>query len=357
MKIRNILAIALSAVMVLSFSTFAAADETEAAASTVSTEFEGPTEPAKAPEGIKVAFVPNDSTLSGCIVPVEAMEIVAERYGWETQTFDGQGTAEGCNAAILNAVGWEPDAIVCVSVLASSAQQGIKAAQDAGIPIVSGSNGTDDPVPRLDVEYDFAYDIGPYYAGLGAKLADWIKANTEGSGKVVAYDCPGSFSVEYFKNGFYEEMEEIGVEYVEDSAFTFEQLGDELNRMIINYLTKNPDTEFVFLPFDPAAVQVVEGLEAAGFMDVKVLGVLGNTEMCTLISQGSIATATAAYDNVYLGYACADQLIRLLNGQELFVPHGENLPSAIIDATNVPAEGEAWTPDFDYVSEFFALWD
>ena len=32
-------------------------------------------------------------------------------------------------------------------------------------------------------------------------------------------------------------------------------------------------------------------MEAAGFTDVKVLGVLGNTEMCSLISQGTIAAA------------------------------------------------------------------
>ncbi|MFV0363459.1 MAG: sugar ABC transporter substrate-binding protein [Suipraeoptans sp.] len=324
----------------------------------VSTEgFEGPTEAAKAPEELKVAFVPADASLSGCIVPVEAMEEICDRYGWEYQTFNGEGTTEGYNSAIMNAVAWSPDVICTVSILASAVQQGIKAAVDAGIPITSGSNGTDDPNPKLDLEYDFAYDIGPDYAGLGAEMARWIKDNTEGSGKVVTFDCPGSYSVEYFFNGLFDEMDAQGIEYTKGSDFTFDQLGDELNRMIISYLTNNPDTEFVYLPFDPAAVEVVEGLETAGFTDIKILGTLGNTEMCNLIRQGSIATATAAYDNVYLGYAQMDQAIRLINDQDLISPRGENLPFAIIDATNVPDGDTAWAPTFDYKSAYYALWD
>lgn len=323
----------------------------------VSSEFKGPTEPAKAPEKLKIAFVSAQASLSGCIVPIEAMEEICKKYGWEYQVFDGKGTPDVQNKCIMNAVTWDADAIVCISILASAVQSGIQAANEAKIPIVSASNGTDDPNPRLSLKYDFAYDIGPDYRGLGSSMADWIKANTTGSGKVVVYSCPGSYSVDYFEQGLIKGLKDNNITYSDGNKFTFEQLGDELNRMIIGYLTNNPDTEFVFLPFDPAAVSVVDGLESAGFSNVKVLGVLGNTEMCSLISQGTIASATAAYDNVYMGYACMDQLIRLVKGQELFKPHGENLPYAIVDKTNVPKEGQAWVPEYDYKKSFYSLWD
>ncbi|MCI8598631.1 MAG: sugar ABC transporter substrate-binding protein [Lachnospiraceae bacterium] len=334
------------------------AEDTSKPAETASFEgFEGPTEPAKHPDNLKVAFVPDSAALSGCIVPVEAMQEICDRYGYEYQVFDGEGTSEGCNAAIMNAISWGPDVICCVSVLASGVQQALQAAKEAGIPVVSGSNGTDDPNPRIDVEYDFAYDIGPDYKGCGKAMAQWIYDNTEGSGKVVLYDCPGSYSVDYFYQGLVAGLDELNVPYEKDTDFSFDQLGDELNRIVAGYLTNNPDTEFIYMPFDPAAVSLISGLETAGFDDVKVLGVLGNTEMCTLIGQGGIAAGTCAYDNVYLGYAQFDQALRLLNGQELFVPHGENLPYAMIDATNLPAQGEAWTPDFEYKDAFYALWD
>lgn len=324
--------------------------------------FEGPTEKATAPREIKVALVPAQASLSGCIVPCEAIEEIGERYDWVVQTFDGQGTPDAQNAAISNAIAWEADIIITISLDARSVQQGISAAEEAGIPIVSGSNGTDDPNPTLDLEseglLDFAFDVGPDYAALGEAMAEWMENNQEGSGKVVIYSCPGSYSVEYFEDGLLAGLEDTNLEVDETlQSFTFEQMGDELNRMVIGYLTANPETEFVFLPFDPAAVSVTEALETAGFTDVKVCGVLGNEEMISLIREGTVAACTAAYDNTYLGYAVVDQAIRLLNGQELATPHGENLPYEIVDSTNLPDEGEEWTPNMDYKSAFYELWD
>lgn len=324
-------------------------------------EFQGPDEKATAPRGIKVALVPAQASLSGCIVPCETIEKIGERYDWKIQMFDGKGTPDEENTAIMNAIAWDADIIITISLDARSVQQGIQAANHAGIPIVSGSNGTDDPNPRLNLEeegmVDFLYDVGPDYKGLGKAMADWMKENSEG-GKVVIYSCPGSFSVEYFEDGLLAGLDENGMAYDKElQKFTFEQMGDELNRMVIGYVTANPDTEYVFLPFDPAAVSVTEALESAGITDVKVCGVLGNEEMISLIRQGAVAAATAAYDNVYLGFATVDQAIRVLNDQELVDPRGENLPYAIVDATNLPEEGSEWSPNMEYESKFYQLWD
>lgn len=325
-------------------------------------EFEGPTVKTKAPTDIKIALVPAQASLSGCIVPCEAIEEIGDRYDWEIQIFDGAGTPDGQNSAIMNAAAWGAEVIVAISLDARSVQQGIKAANDAKIPIVSASNGTDEPNPRLNLEQegllDFVFDVGPDYYRLGETMTQWMEQNSDESGKVVVYSCPGSKSVEYFEEGLLKSLENTSLIMEEDvQRFTFEQLGDELNRKVIGYLTSYPDTEYVFLPFDPAAVSVTEGLETAGFSEVKVLGVLGNEEMISLIRQGTVATATAAYDNVYLGYAVVDQVIRLLNGQKLASPRGENIPFDIIDSTNLPKEQQAWSPNMDYKSQYYSLWD
>ncbi len=374
-KFKKTLAMIITAIMLLQLSACSSVSPTGSAASstpvssTVSVSsgtsatatadvYNGPTAKAKAPTGIKVACVPAQASLSGCSVPIEAIQEIGKRYNWDIQIFDGQGTPDAENKAIMNAVAWKPDAIVCVSLLASSVQQGLKAAKDAGIPVVSGSNGTDSPNPKLNLKYDFAYDVGPDYAGMGTAMANWIKTNTEKSGYVAVFACPGSYSVDYFEKGLIAGMKANGTAYSSDQVFTFEQLGDQLTRMVIGFVTTHPNTEFVFLPFDPAAVSVAQGLKTAGITNVKVLGVLGNTEMCTLITQGTTdAVATAAYDNVYLGYGVADQMIRLLDKQDLFTPHGENLPFQIVDKTNAPESGKAWVPSFDYKDKFYSLWD
>ena len=79
--------------------------------------------------------------------------------------------------------------------------------------------------------------------------------------------------------------------------------------------------------------------------------------MISLIRQGTVASCTAAYDNVYLGYATADQAIRVLNGQKLAAPRGENLPYQIIDIQSLPKEGEAWAPNMNYKERYYELWD
>ena len=324
-------------------------------------EFQGPDEKAIAPRGARIALVPAQASLSGCIIPCEAIEKIGERYDWNVQIFDGKGTPDEENTAIMNAIAWDADIIIAISLDARSVQQGIQAANIAEIPIVSGSNGTDNPNPRLNLEeegmVDFLYDVGPDYRGLGEAMSEWMKENSEG-GKVVIYSCPGSCSVDYFEEGLLTGLDKTGMDYDKKlQKFTFEQMGDELNRMVMGYITANPDTEYIFLPFDPAAVSVVEALESAGITDVKVCGVLGNREMISLIRQGTVAACTAAYDNVYLGFATADQAIRVLNGQELFDPRGENLPYAIVDSTNLPKEGEEWSPNMEYESKFYQLWD
>ena len=50
----------------------------------------------------------------------------------------------------------------------------------------------------------------------------------------------------------------------------------------------------------------------------------------------------------------ADQIIRTLNKQPLFEPHGENLPFTVLDKTNLPSPGSDWAANFDYKSKFLS---
>ena len=318
--------------------------------------YEGPTAPSKAPSDFKLAVIMGHASMSGASIPADAMVEVAKHFGWEVQTWDGQGSPDVQNPAIMSAIAWGADAILTTAMKASTIQAGLKAANEAGIPCGSASAGTDTPNPVITSQYDYVYDIGASYHKMGYALAEWMHNHIEDSGKVACWDFEGEYSIDNTRNGLYDGFDDFGMEYDEVGYFTFDQLGDQLNRQVTTYLTNHPDTEFIFFPFDPAAVPVSEGLELAGFTDVKVVSVLGNIEMCALISQDTVAKASAAYDNAYLGYASVDQMIRHINGDPLFEPHGENTPFAIIDETNVPESG-AWAPSFDYKATFYSLWE
>ena len=53
-------------------------------------DFQGPTEPAKAPKGVKLAIVSCSATLKGCQIPAEAAVEAAKALGWEAAIFDGR---------------------------------------------------------------------------------------------------------------------------------------------------------------------------------------------------------------------------------------------------------------------------
>lgn len=317
-----------------------------------------PTEPTTAPESLKIAVVMGNASMSGSSVPCAAIEKICADYGWEVQTWDGEGDPSKQNDAIISAISWGADGIITCSVQASNIQSALQAVDEASIACGSLSCGNDTPNPVVPADgYNYAFDVGPDYYGLGQSIGAWIEANTEGSGKVACWDFAGEYSIDNTRAGLYDYFEEHGIEYEDQGCFTFDQLGDVLNRTVSTYLTNNPDTEFIFFPFDPAAQPVAEFLDLNGYTDIKVVGVLGNNEMVALINQGSSASATGAYDNTYMGYAAMDQLLRVINGDSLIEPHGENVPYLVIDDT-VQVDGDAgWVAPFDYASSYYAIWE
>ncbi|MDO4269454.1 MAG: sugar ABC transporter substrate-binding protein [Eubacteriales bacterium] len=322
-------------------------------------EFGGPTEPAKAPTGIKVALVPSDQALSGPAKPAAAIEAVGKNFDWTVQWFNGKGDPTEQNQAIMDAVSWGADAICCFSVDAASVQQGLTAAKDAGIPVVSASNGTDDPNEGTNTvsegQLDYEFDVGVDYRALGVAIADWMVGDAGNQGSIVVYgakEYPSCMATEY---GLLDELAKSDMEISEVQYFTGGQVGDELNRQVIGYLQAHPEVQYVFMPYDPAAISVVDALSTAGYDDVKVCSILGTEQYQSLIAEGGCAAASAAYDMEYMGWGCADQLIRLLNGQELSSPHGENTPYCVIDSTNLTDSGD-WATSVDYQAAFLKLW-
>jgi len=82
---------------------------------------------------------------------------------------------------------------------------------------------------------------------------------------------------------------------------------------------------------------------------------LGDEENLDLIRKGGGQVADVAFDTTYEGYAAVDQIIRYLNKQKLFEPHGENVPMKVLDKSNLPEKGN-WTADNGYKAKYLSLW-
>jgi ribose transport system substrate-binding protein len=322
-------------------------------------KWSGPTTPAKAPAGIKLAMISCASVLHGCQSPVNGGQNAAEALGWEFQAYDGGGDPNKQNAAILNAIAWGADVIGIVAIDPNLVQSGLQAAKDKGVLVVSGSSALSEPNTYTYAEgvIQPEFDVAPDYAQMGRDEAAWI-VNDSGGKAVVAIYCDYEFPSNIAHCEPLEaELKAAGIKTYPIIKFTSSIVATTLGQETVAFLKANPDVNYIYSPYDPAAGFQVPAIATAGLADkVKLVSILGDQQNLDFIRKGEVQVADAAYDNEYMGYAMVDQSIRLLNKQELSKPLGENMPYVLLDKTNLPAAGSDWRASFDYKAEFLKLW-
>lgn len=321
----------------------------------------GPTEPAPAPEGLKIAAITCYSILEGCVIPAEGIAKAADAIGWESQIFDGGGTPASQNEQILNAVSYGADVIALIAISPATVQSGLEAAERAGIVVVSGSSGISEPNDTLEPPAGAVWpsvDVSPDYEQLAMNIGNWVIADSGGTANVAVYGDKEFDSINAQERGIVPALAACtGCTVSDVMYFTASQIGSTLGPQVVSYLRANPDVNYVYMPYDPPAVAVVTAIANAGMADrVKVVSALGNSQNLNFVADGNVQFADAAYDNIYMGFAMVDQAIRVLNDQPLSQPLGENLPYQLLTADNLPDDLDSWNAPFPYEEEFLALW-
>lgn len=324
--------------------------------------YEGPTTPAKAPHNVTLAVITCSSQLSGCVSPAVGVQAAARTLGWNVHVYDGGGTPQKQNAAMLDAISAGANVIANIAIDPNLVQQGLQAAQKAKVLVVSGSDGIDTPNPVEKPgpgKLGYKFDVGPDYAALGRKAADWIIGDSGGKANVAVFSDKEFPSVLAFQNGLLAGLKTChGCKVSPLQEFNGTQVGTTLGSQTTGYLQSNPNVNYVFSPYDPAAAAQVTAIATAGMAHrVKVVGVLGSQQNLNFIRHGQVQAADAAYDNRYMGYMIVDGIIRTLDKKPLFSPHGGNLPFVVLDKSNLPSPGSDWTASsLGYEAKFEALW-
>ncbi len=323
-------------------------------------EYAGPTEPAKAPKGIKVGIVSCAASLKGCQAQADSSAEAARAVGWEVQMYDGKANPKNQAAAVLDALAWGANVIIAQSLDYRSIQLPLKEAKKAGVPVVSVGVGGDlpNPMPVLEpgqLAWEFAVDVDNF--ALGGAIGDWIVKNSDGKANIIVYDDVEFDSVAVMHKGIMATLNKCGGCKVAEDAFTASQISTNLGQQVVGYLRTHPDVDYVYAPYDPSAFAMAAAIRQAGLADrIKLVSVLGNEENLDLIRRGDVQIATGAYDTSYTGYAIVDQIIRYLNKQPLFEPHNENVPFTVLDKTNLPPPGGNYATQNGYKEKFLKLW-
>jgi ribose transport system substrate-binding protein len=326
----------------------------------VPTEWKGPTDPVPLPQGKKkIVAIPCSAALAGCVVPMQGIQEAAQKFGWDFNMYDGKGDAETISKYMLSAVATHADLIVVAGLDPLPLQQGMQAASDAGIPVISITSALDTPSPVVKAPAGAFWpliDISADFVRSGRMMADWAIWDSKGKGGIIILDGKESTS----QVSMAAAVDEINKVCPDCKTYSTTLLGNEVGTVFpqkaVAFLRAHPDAKYVIFPYDPAASALVPALQQAGMTDVKLVSMLGIAENLQFIRDGQSQTADVSWDNKYSGWAALDQWFRYLAKQPFVEPHGEGIPQLLLDATNVGTNPDNWTTQIDYRSKYLKLW-
>lgn len=322
--------------------------------------YEGPTDSNIPPKGIKIAAIECAATLDGCRIAGQTIAAIAPKIGWQGKAYNGGGTATQQAQQILNAVSWGANVIVLLSVVPSQVSAALQAAEAKHILIVSGFQADEPPNPVIAPQpgqVQPLFDVSADYTHLGTQLAQWVIASSKGKAHLAVFLDQEFASIVAQSKSFLAEMKTCKTCKVYPGVdFTVGQ-GAAYGQEVVSFLRTHPDVNYVYSSFDIPATYAISAIDTAGMKGrVKLIGDLGDQVNLQDIAQGNVEAADASYDNTYMGYAIVDQVIRLLNHKPLFSPENENMPSQVVDSSNVGSNPTTWTAPFSYKDQFLKNW-
>jgi ABC-type sugar transport system substrate-binding protein len=247
---------------------------------------------------------------------------------------------------LTSALQQNPDVIGITGIPSAAIKPQLKAAADAGVPVVVCSPGPEEPSAETYAAI-CSQTTGPD----GENLAKWAIKDSGGKANMVMVTIPSFPSLQTTVDG----LDNTAAKYCPGCStgeldLTVDDLaGGQVASKLVAYLQTHPDTNYVVFNFGDLEIGVPEALKAAGFdKKVKLIGNGAGPQQFQGIIDGGMDAAWVAYPAVYEGWQLVDAALRVVDGGQ--VPDGyqkelASLPSYIVDT---PEAAKALAPSFDY---------
>jgi len=284
-----------------------------------------------------------------CELPICAkigggVEAATQAAGWNLKTLVFKASDPG--GGLESALQQNPDVIGITGIPSAAIKPQLKAAADAGVPVVVCSPGPEEPSAETYAAI-CSQTTGPD----GENLAKWAIKDSGGKANMVMVTIPSFPSLQTTVDG----LNNTAAKYCPGCStgeldLTVDDLaGGQVASKLVAYLQTHPDTNYVVFNFGDLEIGVPEALKAAGFDNkVKLIGNGAGPQQFQGIIDGGMDAAWVAYPAVYEGWQLVDAALRVVDGGT--VPDGYQkelaaLPSYIVDT---PEAAKALAPSFDY---------
>ncbi|MBU9724729.1 sugar ABC transporter substrate-binding protein [Diplocloster modestus] len=279
-------------------------------------------------EGLKIAYTCQDLTNTYFVEVSRGVQARCDELGIEVNIVDGKADVANQITAFENFISQKLDGIIISPIDETALVPSVKAAQDAGIPVISGNQlveGSDAFITVPEYEYGFA---------IGEEAGKWIKEKLDGKAKVAIFDYPELESVIERGNGI-----QAGIlSQAPDADIVARQSANNAEKGMANMeniLQANPDVEVLACVNDAGALGAYEAVMAAHKdSDRFFIGGLDATdEALNKIKEGGIYRATVDIQPFESGKLFVDILIKVM--QEGPIEETINIPMKVVNASNI----------------------
>jgi ribose transport system substrate-binding protein len=251
---------------------------------------------------------------------------------------------------MVSAINDGANAIILIAISSPSIIQGMTAAKNANVPVISVV--ADNPVGT---------GPGQVYAEISGKtvesgkaIADYFVVASQGKAKVASFHVASLVSTVNRYKGFVDEMKRCsGCQVVSDQTYGLVSQSEFAN-MVKAMISAHPDVQYIFVDISQYATIAATALQQSG--QEKKIGVAGVDCLPPEVQSvkdgsGEVACANAAVS--LSGYPAINEAIRALAGEKSLK---EAYPLRLIDKTIIDKEQTPYLGGFTPASGYLKLW-
>ncbi len=263
--------------------------------------------------------------------------------GQSSQWVAGMNTAISQHAAAIDLIGLDPAAL----------QPQIAAAKAAGIPVI-----VDHFLDTSHTDYagykNVSGIVGAPYNLAGQLEAAYAINDTKGNGTFLLVESPDLLSSTDVAVGIEAEFaKDCPSCHVVKVDVPFNDWSTRMQTAVSSALTRYPDTTYVLPVFDGMVQYVIPAITAAGKTDTVKLASYNATPFAlNFLAKGHVVTMDLGESFSWLGYALADQTLRLMVGQPAL--SDEKVPVRVFTSANVSQTGNPPAINTGYGNAYLA---
>lgn len=327
-------------------------------------ESPGPTVAVSTLKGKTVFVIPLQSTNQYNNLIDSAMEEAGKKAGVDVTVYTNQGQTNQWVAGMNQAIAQHVGAIVLSGGTDPRVlQPQIKAARDAGIPVVvsqffDNSAKYDCGALSADCIADIDGVVPAPYQDASVADADWIIQDSNAKANVLVVTSndagPSKGQAEAVKKEFASNCPDCTVKFVDVPVA---QWTTGTQSTVQSALVSDPNLNYVLPLYDVMAAQSAAAVTSSG-KSAKVVSFNGTPSVLTLIQTGNVVAMDIGQNLAQIGYANMDQAYRLMAK----MPASKTARDVIraFDKSNV---GDAGTPpqqdkgfNDGYLDDYLKLW-